>query len=605
MSDLKGLFFTDFDGRFRARLSRVEPARAASDERLGTSAPYACTVLVEYDRELLRLLDVGMLLAVRNFKSGGGVERYTLMELSRFWPVHFGLLGVKEHQYFPMQFEVIEQTVQDWETEDKATMAIYISAIPINYDLVVSGESADYVRGFSYPVVGEEVYVLNRETVKSIYNRGVADKVKGEGGHIGNLKMFESVGEEIPIYIDYESLVRYHFGVFAFTGGGKSNLLATLIRKILRHTRDTKVVVFDVSCEYPFLLMDLLADPSIPSMVVFERMIKSPREFNISIVKPKKYEGEPRVLKGLERILSMGRVTHLVRRNVEAPTFADVFQALDSLADSNKDKPNYLNAIAEVRMFTDSYMTSKGYAEEDEVDEEYVNHLNKNTSYFASTYAIHERSGFYGWMSSLKVIYSKIKEREREEEVSGGVAPKTIIEKIFESDLRLICLSIGDPDTIKQLTVNLVRSSLSRRKREFSVKPYILFVWDEAQEFAPALDKARGMEKTCSEEVERLLRQGRKYGLGGCLVTQRIAHLNTSALQQLHTYFVGTLPRPYDRGLISNTFMVDREILERTLEFTPGEWLLSSYTATGMTNVPIFIKSEDTEQQLDKFMNAL
>ncbi|MEM1884342.1 MAG: hypothetical protein QXZ24_01895, partial [Candidatus Jordarchaeales archaeon] len=366
-----------------------------------------------------------------------------------------------------------------------------------------------------------------------------------------------------------------------------------------------KIVIFDISCEYPFLLMDLLADPSIPSLVVLEREVDSPQEFNLSIVKPKKYENDPRVLKGLGKILSLGRVTHLVRRSVETPTFADILQTLESLASSNADKPNYLNAIAEIRMFTDSYMTSRGFVEEDEVDEEYVRHLDEHVEYFKVTYGVYERSNLYGWLSSLKTIYSKIKERKVEEEVAGGIAPKTIVEKLFDSDLRLICLSIGDPETIKQLTINTIRNALSRRKREFSVKPYILFVWDEAQEFAPAPDKARGIEKACSEEVERLLRQGRKYGLGGCLVTQRIAHLNTSALQQLHTYFIGTLPRPYDRGLISNTFMIDREILERTLEFRPGEWLLSSYIATGMTNVPIFIKSEDTEQQLDKFMSTL
>ena len=30
------------------------------------------------------------------------------------------------------------------------------------------------------------------------------------------------------------------------------------------------------------------------------------------------------------------------------------------------------------------------------------------------------------------------------------------------------------------------------------------------------------------------------------------------------------------------TFMVDKGILEKTLEFAPGEWLLSSYIATDM-----------------------
>jgi DNA helicase HerA-like ATPase len=106
-------------------------------------------------------------------------------------------------------------------------------------------------------------------------------------------------------------------------------------------------------------------------------------------------------------------------------------------------------------------------------------------------------------------------------------------------------------------------------------------------------------------EVERLLRQGRKYGLGGCIATQRIAYLNTNALQQLHTYFVSTLPRPYDRGLISNTFMIDKTILEKTLEFLPGEWLLSSYLATGMANVPIFMKADNAEKEVEKYLNLV
>ena len=99
-----------------------------------------------------------------------------------------------------------------------------------------------------------------------------------------------------------------------------------------------------------------------------------------------------------------------------------------------------------------------------------------------------------------------------------------------------------------------------------------------------------------------MLRQGRKYGLGGCIATQRIAYLNTNALQQLRTYFASTLPRPYDRGLISNTFMIDKTILEKTLEIVPGEWLLSSYLATGMANVPIFIKADNAEKEVSAFI---
>ena len=93
--------------------------------------------------------------------------------------------------------------------------------------------------------------------------------------------------------------------------------------------------------------------------------------------------------------------------------------------------------------------------------------------------------------------------------------------------------------------------------------------------------------------------------MGGCVATQRIAYLNTNALQQLHTYFIGTLPRPYDRELISNTFMIDQGILERTLQFAPGEWLVSSFIATGMENVPIFIRADNAELELDAFLSSI
>ena len=74
------VYFTDFDGKFKARLGRVVPTRETPSEEFGTSSPYTCRVLAEYDRDLLRLIDSGMLLAVRNFRTKeAGEARYTWM----------------------------------------------------------------------------------------------------------------------------------------------------------------------------------------------------------------------------------------------------------------------------------------------------------------------------------------------------------------------------------------------------------------------------------------------------------------------------------------------------------------------------------------------
>jgi len=243
-----------------------------------------------------------------------------------------------------------------------------------------------------------------------------------------------------------------------------------------------------------------------------------------------------------------------------------------------------------------------GFIENQEVDERFVRFIDAKASQAVQKFKVHEASGLFAWATTRATLLDILKrKREEEEKETGGLTAERI-RGLLESEERLVCVSIADPFTIKDLVITLSRDLLNRRKRKFQVKPYILFVFDEAQEFIPDPSDSTGIDRKCSKQVETLLRQGRKYGLGACVATQRIAYLNTNALQQLHTYFVGTLPRPYDRSVVSNTFMIDQGILEKTLEFAPGEWLLSSYIATGIENVPIFIRADNAENELEKFL---
>jgi len=153
--------FTDFDGKFRARLAAVIPrffGGEADSKVTGTSARYQCRIKIEYQKDLMGLLEEGMLLAVRNFKQAGeGAKRYTLMEISRVWPEHFGLRGLSDHGYYPMQFEIIEQSEDDWQTDDTSTMMIQINAIPINYDLVMRSKGGAGLKGPFFPKTAERI----------------------------------------------------------------------------------------------------------------------------------------------------------------------------------------------------------------------------------------------------------------------------------------------------------------------------------------------------------------------------------------------------------------------------------------------------------------
>ena len=613
-------YFTDFNGKFQARLAAVIPrffGGGADSKVTGTSARYQCRVKIEYQKDLMGLLEEGMLLAVRNFKqSGDGAERYTLMETSRVWPEHFGLRGLSDHGYYPMQFEIIEQSEGDWQTDDTSTMMIQIDAIPINYDLLMKGGGGfEFVKGFSYPVVGSHAYLLNSGMINCMYNKRITDQMGIDASRtvedarvdprLGLVKMFEASKTVIPIYIDFEKLVRYHFGVFAFTGGGKSNLTSNVLRRILLHTdsENTKVVLFDISCEYAFLLLDLLADPAFPSKIVLEHRVDSVEQFFNSVVKPREYEEDERIKTGLKRVMEQGKVAYYTKPKQRVPKYIQFLDELSSQRKDNVAKPHYMNAIDKIHDSALEYMEENGLSEGQEVNEAFVQHIDAVAREAVEQFRVHDKSGLYAWATTRTTILDTIKnKRDKETAETGGLTTQKIRELLEDKTTRLVCLSISDPYSIKELAIALTQELLSRRKRNFKVKPYILMVFDEAQEFIPATGDSGGIDKKCSRQVETLLRQGRKYGLGVCVSTQRIANLNTNALQQLHTYFVGTLPRPYDRLLISDTFMIDKGILEKTLEFAPGEWLLSSYIATGIENVPIFIKADNAEKEIEKYL---
>jgi DNA helicase HerA-like ATPase len=618
---VKNLCFTDFDGKFHARLAAVIPRYFGGGDEAkvtGTSARYHCRIKIEYQKDLMGLLEEGMLLAVKNFKQASeNAERYTLMEISRVWPEHFGLRGLSDHGYYPMQFEIIEQSEEDWQTDDTSTMMIQIDAIPINYDLIINWERKfEFVKGFSYPIVGSSIYVLNSEMINRMYNQKIAAALGVDTSktvedakvdpRLGLIKMFEASKITIPIYIDFEKLIRYHFGVFAFTGGGKSNLMSNVLRRILLHTGEdnTKLVIFDISCEYTFLLLDVLSDPNINSKVILEHRIDAVEQFFNSVVKPREYETDQRTKAGLQAIRNQDKLSYYTRPKQKIPTYS---QFLDELDDQRKDsvsKPHYVNAIDAIGDAVREYVERQGLSENQEVDEDFVGYVDGVAREAVEKFKVHDKSGLYAWATTRNTIADLFRKRsEKEDKATAGLTVEGIRELLEDKTTRLVVISISDPFTIKELAISLTQNLLVRRKRRFTVKPYILAVFDEAQEFMSS--KESGIDGKCSRHVETLLRQGRKYGLGVCIATQRIAYLNTNALQQLHTYFVGTLPRPYDRALVSETFMIDKGILEKTLEFAPGEWLLSSYIATGIENVPIFIKADNAEKEIEKHLSRL
>ena len=592
---------TDFSGKFDAKLFEVRPiqifARLRETGLSAASISYLGRIKARYDKDVMRMLTRGMLIAVRNFKSKGR-ERFTLFEIARTLPLHYGMEGVTEDTYYPFQHEVAEQAVHDWETKDTSTMQILAEAIPINFDLLAEEGSIEFERGWTHPVPGEKAWVLSENAVEQMYNRNVLKEIDTKGKdlesddpkqnpRIGIIEMFE--GARIPVFVNFKKLIRYHFGVFAYTGGGKSNLVSNIVRRLIYHTANTNILVFDVASEYVTLLLDVLNDKKIPSLIVSGSIPKDPEEFYQSSVKPDTLEPlANRIKQAFKPLMAEDKFKRIFFPSEEPLPYSMILRNLDGY------DIKYAVLVGQMKRAVLEFMKSKEIGEEDPIGPE--------ATELAVTLKRMTQGQKFGPVDLPPLIEQVSRERRQtmeKREDKRAISVDELINSLEKNVYRLVVLNVTDPAKTRRYAVYLAERLLEMRRKSFRLEPYVLYVFDEAQEFIPAEVTKADWTAQSSFAIEKLLRHGRKYGLGACISTQRIAHLNTNALQQLHSYFVGTLPRPYDRLLIADTFAIPNEILEKTLEFGPGQWLLSSYNATGISNVPIFMKADNAETAIE------
>jgi len=118
--------------------------------------------------------------------------------------------------------------------------------------------------------------------------------------------------------------------VFSFTGGGKSNLLSNILRRILYHSKSTKIVIFDISTEYPFLLQDVFLDKSISSKIITEVPVSDAHRFRKIMVTPRGFE-KSEITPNLEKIIAQGKVGHYEEAGKPPPTYEDILDQVEML----------------------------------------------------------------------------------------------------------------------------------------------------------------------------------------------------------------------------------------------------------------------------------
>lgn len=150
----------------------------------------------------------------------------------------------------------------------------------------------------------------------------------------------------------------------------------------------------------------------------------------------------------------------------------------------------------------------------------------------------------------------------------------SFLESDQHSSMRLSLARVPFTQNAREVTVNAIGRDLLRRARgaAFVGRP-LLIVLDEAHNFfAQRLGEEE--DRYALDAFELIAKEGRKYGLVLCLVTQRARDLPPGVMSQMGTFLLHRVANDRDRDILERSGSdLDRDALGALPLLTPGEML--------------------------------
>jgi len=568
--------FDTMGGEFDARLKRntITTRSSKSDGRELTVSNPLAVVEAKFSYKVLDRMYFPNFIAIE--RTVDGDTRYVVFEVVGVSPTHYQLSGIDSSMPTLLRKEYLDTIKESWGKSQETW--IDLAAIPTSYVAKIEGDSLEFSRAPHVPLPGAQAFLLSKDAVEKLVC------VAG-GDRIGTM-----AGFNVPFTVSMDNLIRYHCGFFAFTGSGKSNLASSLVRMALARDPSLTVVVFDIAGEYAVNLLDMLGENA---KMMSTEGFDSEEEFVSSQAIPESLEelvGREAVEKALRKVYSRG-IERVSMQEAGGIDLAWIETLLQSTVDNARTGAT--PAKLGITKLSGAFYEKRGLrpgTKLTELDEDARKELALLLKEISEK--VNERAGL---RADLDMIIDMLETGDFGSPLSPKLTPESLAELLARGKAaRLNVLYMPDPMHARATADRLIKRLLFLKKKVGS-RQRVLVVLDEAQEYIPDEHTDREYTTQSNRAVEQLLRQGRKYRLHCWMATQRVARLNVNALQQLHSYFVSTLPRMYDRMVIADAFALPYEVLERSADLGTGEWLFVSFKAAKQRNVPVFLKAENNE----------
>jgi len=414
---------------------------------------------------------------------------------------------------------------------------------------------------------GEKVYGVDYEFLSKFYKFDENVSI-----NIGNLIGYDKGSNIVPVYLDVNKLVTEHLAVLAMTGSGKSYTVGRIIERLVAEMNGT-VVVFDVHGEYgkAFEKGEIHFNNNL-DFIEDERERKSIQRIQEQFLKLIKAGGGIKVYTPQMDSFDYkySAKNHHLALQFDRFDMDDLSSILPGLTEAQERvldvairywKAKYNNPPRDIQDLTYLLSDEQGLEELkswDNLTEGEAKALNNRSAAVASmklTRVINEAKSFYTRaIGEPTDIYEMIGEKGK----SVG---------------RLVIIDLqGLSDDAKQIITALISSEIMRAAsdKKKQIRPCFL-VYEEGHNFAPA-----GIPSISKKIIKKIAAEGRKFGTGFAIISQRPSKLDPDVTSQCNTIITMRLKNPDDQRFIARTSdMFSSSDIEELPSLSTGEALIN------------------------------
>ncbi len=502
---------------------------------------------------------------------------------------------------------IICQIVGEYNVEDLNSKTDYYM------DLRVKGyiENGKFIQGLRMlPIVSSNISLLSEKEYNIIFQYN-----KESSFRIGQ-DLFE---QNRSIYINCNHVIPSHVGVFGNTGSGKSNTLALILQRYLNlllnvsESKNSRILIFDLNNEYGD---EAICSRNLKTIYTLSTSSKSKDRipFNFNDLT----EDDMGVLLNATSKMQMPVLKYAFKQLKKENDESYYIKYLTSIL-RNKQK-DLFNSI---RFNLQEYIGNIEDIFWSEKHEKFCKIKNDGQWYFS------DNDDFYSEVVSKIIINLPDNSLDRLKfELYFSVAKECVhgvngeyltpllsrAEKIFDDlhkiiefennevdvfgDNNIAIVQLADVNTDMTMTVtsllsNALFSKQIKSKGNEKVKSIINIVIDEAHNILYKDDDSR-IHNSTLYSFEKIVKEGRKFGIFLMIASQRPSDISNTVLSQLHNYFLHKLINPNDLYQIRKTVaFLDENSMNFLTVLAPGECILSG-TCVAM---PTFVKIDELSNE--------